>query len=274
MEIFRTFEHNGKVLQLSTYESELPVKPSAAGAPGSAPGTGKLEICQLDLSSEKISSGETLTLNAQISGSNIAFIYTELLFHDTALNQYYGPVAREYVRAGQDQEVRGVSHPHWEPSFNLSLMLTPGLRLLTDGVEYAFAFLLPEGYGNPDYRLDGLYVAAGGDIRRRARLTFDSAGEVKKMLAFKEQSGRLVPYDFTMSQDDQFSPFVHILTPPVDKNSDWQVARGLSTPLTFWGQPFHWVTDLPMPGEYLAGLLVQDLDWKLSRHYTSFTLGA
>lgn len=274
MEVFQTFEYNGKVLQLATYEpaSSPRVAPAKASSTR-APGAGKFEIGQINLSAAKITAGEELTLTAQITGKNIAFIYTDILLKDKSLDQFYGPLARETIQADRNKETRGISHPDWDDVINLSVRLSPSLHLLTDGVDSAFAFLIPAGYSNSDYRLDGLYTPTGGASPRRARITFDSAGETKDVLVYKEQGSRSMPHELTLKQGDQFAPFVQIFTPPTDENQKWKVTTALSTPLTFRDQPLRWVTEAPMPGEYLVGLLVQDLDGHLTRQYMPFSLG-
>jgi len=273
MEIFQTFEHNGKSLQLARYETEGSPNLSMA-ASQDAPGSGKIEIGQLSLSVAKIAPGESLSLTAQVSGNNIAFIYTEILLHDKELGQFYGPIAREYVRAERDIEVQGVSHPEWGTSLNLTVTLIPGMRTLSDGVNSAFACLLPTTYAGHAYQLDGLYTSVDGATQRRARLTFDDAGQLKKVMAFKKQGNSFLPHGLTLAKGDQFNPFVEILTPPSGQNQTWQASRALSTTLTYQGQPFGLNTETLMSTEYLAGLLVQDLDGTLTRQYTPFTLNA
>ncbi len=272
MEIFRTFEHWGKVLQLATFEDELPLKPYAARAAVSAPGAGQFVSGPLSLSAEKIAPGESLTLKTHISGDKIGYVFSEILFRDPHLEQYYGPVAREFVPAEQSRETLGVSRPVWAAAFELTLTLTPGLRLLTDGVNSAFAFLLPEGYGKSNDQVEGLYTPADGAGPRRALLTFDDKGELKKALVFRGRSGRSAPHALTFKEQDQFSPFVQILTPPAGEHSAWQVKKGLSTTLVVRDQPLRWLSASPLPGAYLAGLLIQDLDGKHTRQYAPFTL--
>jgi hypothetical protein len=272
MKVFQTFEYNGKVLQLAAYEPEPSAALTAKASSVRAPGAGKFEIGTIDLSADKISAGEEFTLTAQVNGKNIAYIYSEILFHDKGLDQFYGPVAREYIQAERNKEVRGVSHPDWEDTINLSVRLSPGLRLLTDGVDSAFGFLIPAGYGESDYRLDGLYTPTDGAAQRHARITFDSAGETTNVLAYKDQSSHSTPHALALKQNDQFIPFVQILTQPANEDPAWQVTKGLSTSLTFRDQPFRWVEEPLMPGDYLIGLLIQDFDGGLTRKYASLTV--
>jgi hypothetical protein len=272
MEVFRTFEYNGKVLQLATYEPEPSGKPLVTTSSVNAPGSGKFEIRPINLSADKIAPGESFTLTAQVNGKNIAHIFTEILFYDKELDQLYGPVAREYIRAERNKVRGGVSYPVWENALNLTIQLTPGLRLIMDGFDSAFGFLFPEGYNSSDYHLDGLYTTADGITQRRARILFGNDGGVKKLTAYKEQGSRSMPHALTLKQGDQFTPFIQILTPPAGKDHIWQVTAGLSTPLTYRDEPFRWEAKPPIPGDYLVGLLVQDLDGGLARQYAPLTL--
>jgi hypothetical protein len=263
MEIFQTFEHNGKVLQLIKYEPESP-RPSKASSLRT-PGAGKFEIGNINLSDE-------FTLTAQVNGKNIAYIYTEILLKDKILNQFYGPVAREYIQADRDKETGGVSHPDWDDTINLAVTLRPSLHLLTDGADFAFAFAIPKGYDSLGYHLDGLYTSANGDASRRARIIFNSNGETKEILAFKEQGRRSAPHAVTPKQDDQFAPFVQIFAPPQDENGKWNITTALSTPLTFREQSLRMITETPMPSEYLVGILVQDTDGGFTRRYVPLVI--
>jgi hypothetical protein len=271
MEIFQTFEYKGRVLQLAKYEPEIISRAtSTKAARVRAPGAGKFEIGQIDLSA----SDEEFTLTTQVSGKNIAYIYTEILLKDKSLDQFYGPVAREYIQADRDKEIGGNNHPVWDDTINLSVRLRPSMHLLTNGVDSAFGFLIPEGYRNSDHRLDGLYTPADG-IPRRARITFDSNDEIKDMVAYKEQGRRSTPHAITPEQGDQFTPFVQILTLPerAKENGKWEATTALSTPLTFHDQSLRVVTEAPMPADYLVGILIQDLDGKLTRKYIPLTIG-
>lgn len=271
MAIFQTFEYNGRFLQLATYEPEASQKtvrvPSVQAA-----GAGKFEIGQIELSTDKISAGEAFTLTAQVKGKNIAYVYYEILFKDKDLNQFYGPVVREHIQADLDKATDGVSRPAWDETINLSLSLSPSLRLLTDGVDSAFGFLIPDGYGQPAYWIDGLYTSADKATSRRARIKFDGTGTITDIVAYKQRGRTAMPHALTLELDDQFTPFVQVLNPPTDENPTWHMTTVLSTPLTFHGQPLCWIEEPLMPGDYLVGLLVQDLDGGLTRKYSPLTI--
>ena len=273
MDILRIFEVNGRTLKIASNETETPAASSVLETAVIAPGTGKFEISPLKLSSEKIAPGESLSLSAQISGSNIAFIYTEILFHDKDLDLYYGPVAQEYVFSENNQKVQGVKHPIWDTDINLTLDITPTMRVLTDGLDSAFAFMRPVSYGQVGYQLDGLFTRESAGNFHRATLKFNGAGEITDMLVFKKRGGHSAPHALTIKSGDQFTPFVQILTCPNAENPVWQAVRGISTVLTWQETAFHWVNEIPGAGDYMIGLVVQDLDGEQTRQYAPFTLG-
>jgi len=260
MSIIQTFEHNGKSLQLTAYKPASSPKPAKSPSVR-APGAGKFEIGQVSLSDD-------FTLTAQVSGKNIAYIFTEILLKDG--KQYHGPVTREYIRADKNKETAGISRPDWDDTINLSVKLRPSLTLLTDGVDSAFAFAAPTGYGVAGCWLDGHYTSA--ESQTRARITFDSDGalRIKEILAFKEKGMRSTPHSLKPKPGDTFAPFVQVLT--AEDNGKWKVTAALSTLLTFGDQSLQLITEAPMPAEYLAGILAQDLDGGFTRKYVPFTV--
>jgi hypothetical protein len=264
MTILQTFEHKGRVLKLASYDA--PVRPARKPSTHRVPGAGKFEIMQFDISQ----ADNNLTLTAQVGGKNIAYLFIEILMKDR--DKYYGPVLREYIPAAREKETGGVKHPDWDETIDLSFPLRPRLTLLTDGVDSAFAFALPEGYGVSGCRLDGQYTNA--EKQSRARITFDGDGRIKEILAFKEQRMKSTPHALTPKPGGTFAPFVQVLTPPHDENGKWEAEIVLSTALTFGERPFRLEKESLIPGEYLAGILIQDLDGGFTRKYVPFTVGS
>ena len=272
MDISRTFDVNGRALKIICNEPELPAAPSDFEMDGVAPGAGNFEIGPMKLSADEIAPGESLSLSVQISGSNIAFIYTEILFQDQEQGLYYGPVVQEYVHSATEEDVQGVIYPIWDSEIKLEINITSALRVLTDGVDSAFAFMYPTNYAQDGRCLDGLFTRAGGDSPRRAQIKFNSAGEITGILVFKEKGGHSMPHALTMMPGDQFTPFVQILTCPGDENPVWQTARGTSTTLTLRETALRCVNEAPIAGNYLLGLVVEDMDGEKTRQYVPFTL--
>ncbi len=257
MTIAKTFEHKGRALQLASYDAPDRAAPKKSSSLR-APGAGKFQI-------EQVAFSEDFTLTAQISGKNIAYLFAEILMKDES--GFYGPVLRQFIPADVDKETSGVKRPDWSDTINISLSLRPQLTLLTDGVASAFAFCLPKGYQTSGCRLNGQYTSA--ESQTRARLTFDDSGNITEIIAFKGQ-GINTPHALTPKSGDTFAPFVQVYK---EEDGAWKTETALSTALTFGEQPFRLETEDPIPGEYLAGLLVQDLDGGLTRKYVPFTIG-
>lgn len=273
MSVLCTYEYHGKTLQL-VEDVQPPAKPRVVLPQLKAPGAGKIELVGLRLSADQIAPGAALTLTAQVTGRQIAYIYSELLLWDEALNQAYGPVAREYVAAPRNKLVRGASRPDWDETTALSLVLSPSLRLVSAGDDLSFGFLLPEGYGSTNYRLEGRFASADGTRQARVRVVFGANGETQSVLAFKEPAMQgSAPRALSFSPGDCFTPLAQVITPPVGDQVAWQMKKCLATPLTLRETGLRWVSELPLPGVYLVGLVVQDLDGGLTRQYARLTVG-
>jgi hypothetical protein len=260
MTILKTFEHKGRTLKLLPYDA--PAKPAKKPSARRAPGAGDFEINQLAFVDN--------TLTAQISGKHIAYLFVEILMKDG--DKFYGPVLREYIPADLDKETGGILRPDWGDPISLSIPLRPSLTLLTDGVDSAFAFCIPEGYRVSGCYLDGQLTTTAEGSQSRARITFDSDGtpRIKEILAYKEQRMKrfATPRPVTPKPGDTFAPFVQVLT---EEDGSWKTETVLSTPLTFSDLPFRLENESLIPGEYLVGVLVQDLDGGFTRKYIPLT---
>ena len=161
--------------------------------------------------------------------------------------------------------------PYWDDSMDIAVKARAGLRLLTDGVESAFCFSAPEAYDDPDRLLTGLYTPAGRTEPLRAALTLGETGMVKSVLAYKEQGRRAMPRAVTPDPGDTFVPFVHVFRLP-EGRAEWEIGTVLSAPLTFGGSGLWAIDAEPLPGDYLAGVVVQDLDGRSTRRYVPLRL--
>ena len=266
MEAFQIFQHKGVALPLFEYEPEPPQPPRTPSP--RAPGAGRFELDRIGL----VRHGEELTLAARIEGRNLAYLYTEILLKEPGQDRFYGPVAREHVQAEHSKMTHGISRPRWSNPIQLVVSFRPSLRLLTDGVDSAFCFAFPGRYGDTDYRLDGLYAPAGGSEPLRAVLEFDRTGELKGVMASGRDGGRSTPRGLVPRPGDRFRPFVQILTPPGEEGS-WNVTTGLSAQVTHRNQPPYVVRETLIPGDYLVGLVAEDMDGGLAREYLPMALG-
>jgi hypothetical protein len=261
----RTFEHEGMVFELFDYGAGMPQ--SAKGSARRIPGAGKLEVAGVEVS---LRDG-WLEFTARITGSSVAYVYTEVLLKDPDLDRYYGPVLRDHVRAACDQVVRGVRRPCWETSIEVVARARLELPVLTDGSRAAFCFSLPERYGDPGRLLTGLYTPAGGAAPLRATLFLGEGGTIRRLLAYREQGRRSMPRGVDPDRGDTFIPFVQVLTQAPGK-TEWEVGTALSTTLRFGDGTLRVIGATPLPGDYLAGVVVHDFDGWSTRAYVPMRL--
>lgn len=281
MQISRTIEINGRIMRLGPYEPEEPAGSAQAGwwrpadrerrsasvARQRPPGAGRFQIDEIDVSLD----AGGLAMRTRVRGRNVAYVFAEVLLRDNDLGRCYGPVVREHIPAAGLRQTRGVVRPVWGDPVDVCVTLYPGLRVLTDVVESAFYFSVPERYDSSNRRLRGLYARAGGGAPFRAALTFDHEGELLGAVAYHERRGRSIPRAFIPKPGDQVSPFVEVLIPETGERAEdggeWRVETALSTALTFGDEPFSVITEPLSPGDYVAGVVIQDLDGGLTRRY-------
>lgn len=272
MELVRTFVVNYWELKIAFNEPAKGGAPSKSEASVNAPGAGNYKIDVLQLKTDRIAPGEALTLSLQISGENIAFLYTEVYHKDKSLPYYYGPLTHDVVRSTVEKEVNGLVHPVWDPEIKLTLEVAPVIRVLTDGLSAAFAFMHPLGYGVEGYQLEGLFTKKGSGNSNKARFKFDSTGEMTDKRVIQEKRGRLVSHDLVIKPGDMFIPGVHVLTDMNIGNPKSHSLHGISGTLTKLDESFHWVDEAALVGDYLLGVVVEDFNGDQYHHYVPFTI--
>jgi hypothetical protein len=266
VDVLHTYEHNGLALTVTSL-AEAPV--SARTARTRAPGAGGFAIGEVRAALH----GAGVALSAGITGRNVAYVYAEALLKDPDADRYFGPVVRQHVRALRDLDSLGVVRPDWGTRLDLDVDLHLDLSLLSDGRAAAFCFATPEGYNDAGRLVDGMYATAAGTLPFRARITLGPDGGVRRVVGYKGLTRRALPRPFQPRTGDRFTPFVEALAPAgAGKGEGWAVSRALTTPLTFGETGLRAATQTPLPGDYLAGFLVEDLDGGLTRKYASFTI--
>jgi hypothetical protein len=271
MEVLQTYVHNGRELRLGAYKGGANVSATAEGAQRQvvrAPGAGSFEFGSLQAEWE----GDALILSGQMSGHNLAYLYTVVLLKDAHQDRFYGPVVREYIRAERNEGTSGITRPVWGTSVDIRVRIRPLLRLLTDGANFGFCFAFAEGYSSPGYRQGGLYTPAGETDPLRALLGFSGDGSLKRAIAYAEQDGHTSPKVITPGQGDRFVPFAQVFTPSAAEGG-WEITSAVADTLTLGSWPLRVVTERALVGEYLVGVLAQDQDGGFFRKYVPVSVG-
>jgi len=275
MGIEQTYLHKGRELNLYGYQDpggvdpdQVPVRSGAK-----APGAGEFEFDVLGVAWQQ----DVLALSTKVKCHNLAYLYAELLIKDPQRDVYYGPVSREYIRAQDNESSSGITRPVWGDEVEVNARLRPLLRLLTNGAEFSLCCPLPEGYSSPGFRQGGLYTLAGDAEPLRALLGFSGEGALRRAIAYRRHErrtgarARAGARVLTPSQDDSFAPFIQAFT--ASKAGGWDINTALGDTLTMGSWPLRMVTDTALPGEYLAGVIAQDLDGGTERKYVPVRLG-
>lgn len=272
MELVRSFVINDWELKIAFNEPDFSGVPSKSNPSRIVPGAGNYQINAFELAADKVTAGEALSLSVQISGENIAFLYTDLYIKDPEKDYYYGPLTHVHVRSKAEKEINGLIHPVWDSEISLSLEIVPVIRVLTDGLNAAFAFMHPLEYAQEGCQLEGLFTKKDSGNADRARLKFDTTGELTDKRIIKEKRGRLMTHDLSIKSGDMFIPAVHVLTALNLKNPKMHSLKGISGTVTKLEDPFHWVDEAALPGDYLLGLVVEDFNGDQSHHYLPFVI--
>lgn len=237
-----------------------------------------VQIGAITLSASRVcaAAGEGVRISAEISGSEIAHIYAEALLCDMRSGHLYGPLWRQHIRSAEEKRVGGLTHPVWGGQVQAAYDYQPALRLLFSGGEISFAFLLPEAYpsagAGTGWTQAGEHTSVVTGNTRRAVLTFDTQGALRRARAFKAGSSGQSPSALTLRRGDRFAPAVQILLHQTD--GSWQSQQSHATPLTLQGADVHWEAH-PLPeGEIYIGFAVRDYDDRWQRRYAPLLVTA
>jgi hypothetical protein len=275
MDILCKFEHLGRTLEIATVEEEWPM----AAVPGlmgnGLPAPAQVTLEPITLSAEAITPADSVTLSAQVGGQDVAFVYLELLLRDPNAAHYYGPVCREPIAPPRTRAIGGVQVPDWREARVAQITVRPFLRLLTDGREWALGFIRPRTPKSPEagisYTLEALYRSTWGRKRQRAQVQFDGTGKATGVLVFRELSGGAAPRSVNPRRSDQLTPLLRLYRPAGDTDTVEEKALVQGNALK-WRSGLQWQAEPLLPGTYLAGLAVEDLDGQLHRRYAAFVV--
>ena len=207
----------------------------------------------------EIAANETVSLNVDITGSNIAYVYTDIAYYweDDAS---FLTADMNFVWADGTKEIGGVYYPDWgDETFQATFDWEPAMYYIDDGTTDALALIYPEDYGPPDepaiYAIDGVYKMANGSAEYEATIMFTGEGEMREIIGLNESSeGLFAPFQITPQIGDQFyvyqewfeeGEFVYYLD---------------DEPVTYSGEDFTFQAYDAVPGLYIVGFIVEDLE--------------
>jgi hypothetical protein len=263
---FLAYHYSGK-----TFEPDTSAPPAAASGNQRAPGAGQIEVGPVSLSAKSVAPREEVTLSADISGQNIGYIKLFVGYFDQASNSIY-VADSDYLESAETRELDGIYYPVWPEteSFRLEYAWEPVVFGVSDGQQTITVLFNPESYGatfvEAVYTLDGIYTYADDGQTRPARLYFQN-GKMQSVYGFTGEAEGSAPRQIIPQTGDTFTVLENWLDLDVQGQVS-QTATQEGGTLTFTDQMFTWVTQDAASGNYIIGLLVEDMDGNTYPGYT------
>ena len=257
------------------FKSE-PIAPvtSQPTGPSRAPGLGQIQVSAITLSGSTASPSNPVTLTAQVSGTNIGYIYLFVGYYDQASNSIF-EADTDYLESPNTQQLNGVYYPVWngDQPFTLTLDWNPTLFQISDGTHTSVALFTPKIYGasaqDAVYTVDGIYHYADG-TSLSARLYFRD-GVMQQVFGYTEQNETGSTREIIPQAGDTFT----ILEKWLDLDTNGQVTQSVTqegTVLTFGSQTFTWKEVYAGAGDYMVGFIIEDMDGNSQEVYTTVTV--
>lgn len=257
------------------YKTPLGEKP-AADDTLSPPGASDITVSDIALSADTISTADSSTLSASVSGENIGFVYSFTGYYN-AENDTIQVVDRDYIDAGKTRTVDGVYYPNWQDTdIEIEFEWEPILYSIDDGRGSVAAVLLdPQDYGTtrgyPTYTVEGRYTSANGKSRE-ARLFFKK-GELLKVLSLGNSRSASTPRVITPRAGDTFTIYNLIIDlHSDDENAPVEYRYEEGDTLTFGDTKWSIAEYTAPTGDYVVGIQADDMDGNRYENYSVITV--
>jgi hypothetical protein len=268
---FLAFHYTGRPFEATAGDIAIP----DPGLTVRGPGASTIEIDPIVASASTSSPDQPVLLTTEIRGQNIGYVYILTGYVDEAGSSIF-IADRDYLDTGETLELGGVYYPSWGDTGAVSLEFEwePIVYAIDDGINPPVSVLLtPEDYGaSPEdvYTVDGLYTFADGSGSRNAKLYFTN-GFLKQVYGFTGQDEVGAPREITPAPGDTFT----VLEKWIDLGAGGAVvgqATQAGGTITFSDAEVYWVEQWAAEGQYLVGLIVEDLDGNAYAVYTTMTV--
>lgn len=244
------------------------------------PGAGGLSLSPITLSASEIGPDGVVTLSSQFTGSNVAYSYYFIGYYEESDGSYLAADAG-FVEPGGVKEVDGVYYPDWgdEEVKTIESRWTPTLYYMSDGnsANDQFAFFEPEVYGvdvaGDIYTVSGMYTFVDSGTQMEATIEFNGAGDMQRVLGFSEGSGSSDSgtwHEITPRLGDSFTITKQYLE--FDQNPEGEFVPYDGGTMTFGDTPFTMVPYYAVPGSYILGIGLEDLDGNMSWEFAELTV--
>ncbi len=249
----------------------------AAGVEVAAPGQGDISIKSIKVSAHKIGPEGKIKMSTEITGANVAYIYYYVSYFDKDYGSYL-TADMGFINAETTKEIGGIFYPDWGDGRVIPIEYTwePTLYYISDGktANDQFAFFEPEVYAGDEstntYTVRGTYTYLKSGKQTEARLRFTGDGTLQNVFSFNGAGGAGAPREITPQKGDTFTITEEWLE--FDVNPDGVFSDYDGGTMTFGKKPFEMTPYYAYSGDYIIGIIVEDLNGNTTEDYAEVTV--
>jgi hypothetical protein len=181
----------------------------------------------------------------------------------------------DYIDSEETKDIDGRIIPEWgEGDIPVDMDWEPVAYVVNDGTHKQMVLLEPDtfGAGTEDtlYTVNGIYKFANGEPDRYSILYFDGDGNLVKVMAFSSTENSGPQHEITPEQGDKFS-ILQQWIPMTDNGEESSTVYKESGILTFGETPWTWEEHAAAKGQYLIGIIAEDMDGNTYAEYVPVT---
>jgi hypothetical protein len=118
--------------------------------------------------------------------------------------------------------------------------------------------------------VNGIYKFANGESDRYAIIYFDGDGNMMNVVGFSSTEPVGPQHEITPEKGDQFS-ILHQYIPMTDNGEETETVYKEAGILTFGDTPWTWEEHEAAKGQYLIGIIAEDMDGNTYAEYVPVT---
>ncbi len=266
---YLAFHYARRPFEPAAAEAVIP----AANSRSQVPGAGSIEISALKLSATEAAPDRPVTIQAELKGKNIGYVYLFVGFVDANSKSIF-VADMDYLSSPKTREVDGLFYPQWSDNetFNLVYKWNPTVFALSDGKKSVTALFAPASYGakaeDAVYTLDGYYTQVDGE-ERFARLYFINK-QLRQVFLFTGDRETGAPHEVIPQTGDKFTLLQKWLE--ADSAGKMKTVFERGETLTVGAAAFTWKELYAAAGSYQVGFIVSDLDGNTQEAYKTLTV--